>query len=321
MSVQHNDEKKTKRQLRNEELTEHKRRKSSYTEGLKNIYAITSPINLPLRIETNDNQSMSELVLDPVSGKNSVISFSTMKPIFMGICGGSGSGKTFISKWIKNHFSKTSIRICVLKEKNFLKQLELSKDVDREVCLKNYDFDSPDAIDWQLFEKAASILEQRQPFNTPIYDLFNNKRILKTHKLEPSDIIIVEGRLILNNEYLRDICTVKVFLDTDVDLMLSRRVFKGMARNLDLDFVIDRYLKYVKPNFENYIEPSKVFADLVVHNFGGLNFNIEQFENNYEILAILQDLLKFRLKDKNYEAFLVNEKMSLLARRINDEFD
>ena len=313
---------KVSKQYSDDELREYKKRKNSYTEGLKSIYAIASPQHIPLQKDDIDiEQSMSELVLDPSSTKNSVLSLTTMKPIFMGLCGGSGSGKTFISKWIKNHFSKTSIKICVLKEKNFLNNLDIGNQTNKESYLMNYDFDNPSAVDWELFEKAANTLEQRKPFNAPIYDLFNSKRILKTKKLEPCDIVIIEGRLIFNNEHLRNMCAVKIYLDTDVDIMLSRRVFKGLARDMDLDFIIDRYLNYVKPNYESFTEPCKVYADLVVHNFGGVNFSIEQFDNNYEILAILQDLLKFRLKDQNYEAYLVNEKMSMLAKKLNEEFD
>lgn len=293
-------DKKTKKQIMEDEIKERRQRKNSYQEELKSIYAITSPkeVNLKTIIKDND-QAIPELSLDNEQEKTVQSTSTNSKPIFMAICGGSGCGKTFISKWITKRFAKSSISVCILKEKNFLKNVEITNEEDRENYLKNYDFDNPNAVDWELFEKAAHILEQRKPFNTPIYDLFSNKRILKTKKLEPSDIVIVEGRLILNNEYLRNLCNVKVFLETDPDIMLSRRVFKGLARNLDLDSILDKYLKYVKPSYENYIEPSKVNADLVVHNFGGLNFSIEQFEKNYEIIAILQDLLKFRLNGKS----------------------
>lgn len=302
MSQNPDTNQKTKKQIMEEEIKERKQRKNSYQEELKTIYAITSPkeINLPIKKNDQDN-SIIDLDLDGEDAKQESASCRTTKPVFMAICGGSGSGKTFISKWIMRHFENTDISVCMLKEKNFLKNLEISENIDRESFLKSYDFDNPDAVDWELFEKAASTLEQRKPFNTPIYDLFSSKRILKTKKLESRDIVIVEGRLILHNKYLRDLCNVRVFLETDVDIMLSRRVFKGLARNLDLNFIIDGYLKYVKPNYETYIETSKVYADLVVHNFGGLNFSIEQFENNYEIIGILQDLLKFRLNGKNQD--------------------
>ena len=79
--------------------------------------------------------------------------------------------------------------------------------------------------------------------------------------------------------------------------MLSRWVFKGLARSWDLEEIINRYINFVKPSYIKYIEPSKEFADLVAPNFGGDQFDLSAFNNNYEILSIIKDLLQFRLKD------------------------
>lgn len=91
----------------------------------------------------------------------------------IGICGGPSSGKSFIAKWIKNQLLKSGISVCILKEKNFLKSVEIKNEEDREHYMKNYDFDNYYAIDWEFFENAVKKLENRQPFNTPIYDIFN----------------------------------------------------------------------------------------------------------------------------------------------------
>ena len=88
--------------------------------------------------------------------------------------------------------------------------------------------------------------------------------------------------------------------------MLSRRVFKSLARNHELNEIIERYVKFVKPSYEQWIEPCKVYADIVVNNFGGINFDIKSFGNNYEILKILQDLLKQRIQDTKKETEIKN---------------
>ncbi len=117
-----------------------------------------------------------------------------------------------------------------MKEKNFLKSVEIKNNEDREHYMKTYDFDNYYAIDWQFFEKAVNKLENGQPYNTPIYDIFNHKRLVKTKSQKPGDVIIIEGRIFWNNEVLKNKCAIKVFLDSDLDLMLSRRVIKGMLR-------------------------------------------------------------------------------------------
>jgi uridine kinase len=192
---------------------------------------------------------------------------------------------------------KSGVSVCVLKEKNFFKSVEIQNPQDREHYLKNYDFDNFWAIDWDFFETAVDSLKARKPFNTPIYDIFNSKRIVKTKNQKPSDLIIIEGRLFWNNEKLKNACNIKIFLDSDMDLMLSRRVIKGLIRKIPLEEIVEGYLKNVKPNHEKWVEPTKVFADLVIPNFGSDSLDLNQNDQKYEILQILFDLLEFRLKD------------------------
>ena len=286
-----------KKRLAEQENTMCHNRKQAYDTELQKVYESTSPMKTKLQ----PSFFAEELALKPLAHMDSVSTSNSVgklnKPIFMAICGGPGSGKTFICKWIKRHFAADDTSVCILKEKNFLMNVDVAEGEDASERLQAHDFDNPQAVDWSLFEKAAGRLADRKPFNTPIYDLCSNKRIIRTKRLDASDIVLIEGRLILQNEYLRSLCNVRVFLETDADVMLSRRVFKGLARNMDLNAILDKYLAHVKPNYEKYVEPSKACADLVVQNFGGCNFAIEQFEGNYEIISILQDLLTVRLSD------------------------
>jgi uridine kinase len=121
--------------------------------------------------------------------------------------------------------------------------------------LKKYDFDSPEAIDWDLFEMAIHSLINKKPFNTPIYDIHSEKRLTVTNKLSPKDMIVVEGRLFFNYATIRDKLDFKLFLDTDTDIILSRRVYKNIARGKPLADTIKRYETFVKPSYEKFIEP------------------------------------------------------------------
>lgn len=80
--------------------------------------------------------------------------------------------------------------------------------------------------------------------------------------------MIIEGRIFLNNPTIKDLCNMKIFLETDLDLMLSRIVIKGLARKLKLETIIERYLRFIKPSYERWIEPTKGTADMVIPNFG-----------------------------------------------------
>ena len=300
---------KTKREKIKEEMIERKRRKSSFKTELNNFDKKIEPVLGSLTRSLN-NFSGSELNLEPDSMNNSMATVKLGRPIVIGITGGSGSGKTLIAKIIKKHIKKLGIRCSRIKEKNFLRSVDIIDEIERVKFLKNYDFDSKSAVDWDLFQKCVEHLEQRKPFNTPIYDINSQKRILKTKKIKPADLIIVEGRLFFNDENLRKKCDVKIFMDTDSDIMLSRRVYHNIARKRNLKQIISRYNKFVKPAYEKLIEPNKSYADLVIPNFGGTRFNMENIDANSQIVKILLDLLKFRLKDTNIEAKRILDNMS-----------
>ena len=301
--------KKTKKEIMKEESIERKKRKSSFKIELLKQDKKFVPVMKSLTRSLN-NYTGSELKLEPDSMNNSMATVKLGRPIIIGITGGSGSGKTLISKIIKRHIKKLGIKCSRIKEKNFLRSVDIKDEEERIKFLKNYDFDSKSAVDWDLFYKCLQNLEERKPFNTPQYDIHIQKRILKTKKIKPADLIIVEGRLFFNDENLRKKCDVKIFMDTDSDIMLSRRVYHHIARKRNLKEIISRYNKFVKPAYEKLIEPNKCFADLVIPNFGGKRFNMKNIDSNSKIVKILLDLLKFRLKDTNIEAKRILDNMS-----------
>lgn len=157
----------------------------------------------------------------------------------------------------------------VLKEKNFLIPIKSEEQrKDPEELLLSHDFDNYEAIDWPLFEETVGKLLEGKSAETPIYDIFDNKRLLRTKQQTPGDLIIIEGRIFLNNLAITERCNMKIFLETDLDLMLSRIVIKGLARKLRLETIIERYMKFIKPSYEKWIEPTKGLVDMVIPNFG-----------------------------------------------------
>lgn len=165
---------------------------------------------------------------------------------------------------------------------------------------KQYDFDTPDAIDWDLLIKGVKSLKNGKPFNKPIYDEHSMIRTAYTEHIKPTNVIIVEGHLIFCNEELIKMFDLKVFIDTDDDVRLSRKVLK-IARKYPDDKVylsdfLHKYENFVKPNYEKYIEPTKKFADMILPNYG---FSIEDKLDidSMQIPAI--DLIIKRVIDHN----------------------
>mmetsp|Transcript_26717 Transcript_26717/g.23675 ORF Transcript_26717/g.23675 Transcript_26717/m.23675 type:complete len:145 (-) Transcript_26717:186-620(-) len=114
-----------------------------------------------------------------------------------------------------------------------------------------------------------ALLVSRKPFKTPIYDFKLHKRGVRTEELWPNPIIIVEGLLILHFEGIRKRCDLKLFLDTDDDVRLSRRILKDVARlGRNVNDVVDRYRKFVKPCHDRYVLPSRKYADMILPSFG-----------------------------------------------------
>lgn len=259
------------------------------------------------QVKDDNLELLDELSDFNLESVNNISVFSCHKnePIIIGICGGRSSGKSFISKKIKKELEELKLNISIINEKNFLK---LNK-MDREK-IEEDNFDDPNFIDWDNFEEVIKNLSERK--KVEIKGLENNIIV------EESDLIIINGRIFYNNEYIREMCSVKIFLQTDLDLLLSRHIFKKLQKGLILNNIIDNYLEIVKPSYEEWIIPTREFADLVISNFGkdieGRIFK-DSIKENFNIINILQDFLKFRLCDENYQTKLLDEKMSLLGKK------
>ncbi|MGT2932971.1 uridine kinase [Streptococcus catagoni] len=181
------------------------------------------------------------------------------KPIVIGVTGGSGGGKTSVSRAILDSFPNA--RIAMIEHDSYYKdQAHLSFE---ERVKTNYDH--PLAFDTDfMIEQLKELLDGR-PVDIPIYDYTMHTRSDKTFRQDPQDVIIVEGILVLEDERLRELMDIKLFVDTDDDIRIIRRIKRDMMeRGRSLDSIIEQYTTVVKPMYHQFIEPSKRYADIVV---------------------------------------------------------
>lgn len=187
------------------------------------------------------------------------------RPIIIGVTGGSGSGKTSVSRAILNHFPEHSIMM--LEHDSYYKD---QSHLEFEERLKT-NYDHPFAFDTDLLIEHLEVLLNYETIEKPVYDYVHHTRSEETVIQEPRDVIILEGILILEDERLRNMMDIKVYVDTDDDIRIIRRIKRDIEeRGRTLDSVIDQYLTVVKPMYHQFIEPTKRYADVVVPE-GGKN--------------------------------------------------
>ena len=184
--------------------------------------------------------------------------------IVIGIAGGSGSGKTTL---MKNLIARFRDDVTVLSHDNYYRPYEELSIEER----KKVNYDHPDAFDTEMMFEHLKMLKAGQAIDCPIYDYTTYSRSKETTRVEPRKVILVEGILIFENKALCSQMDIKIFVDTDADVRLIRRIKRDVAkRGRSLDSVLSQYLATVKPMHEQFVEPSKKNADLVVLE-GGKN--------------------------------------------------
>ena len=185
--------------------------------------------------------------------------------LVIGIAGGTGSGKTTLMKNLIQRFSGV---VTVLSHDNYYRRHDELTYEQR--CLINYD--EPAALETDLMARHLDALRHGNPIDCPVYDFTQHNRSNETVTIYPKNVIIVEGILIFENKELRDLMDIKIFVDTDADVRLCRRIKRDVnKRGRTLESVLEQYQTTVKPMHEKYVEPSKRFADMVVPE-GGKNW-------------------------------------------------
>ena len=184
--------------------------------------------------------------------------------LVIGIAGGTGSGKTTL---MNNLIQKFGDVVTVLSHDNYYRRHDEMSYEQR--CQLNYD--EPAALETELMAVHLDKLRHGESIECPVYDFTLHNRSDKTMRVVPKKVIIVEGILIFENKPLRDLMDIKIFVDTDADVRLCRRIKRDVnKRGRTLESVLNQYQQTVKPMHEQYVEPSKKFADIVIPE-GGKN--------------------------------------------------
>ena len=200
--------------------------------------------------------------------------------LVIGIAGGTGSGKTTLMKNLTEQFQDV---VTVLSHDNYYKRHDELTYEQR--CQLNYD--EPDALETDLMARHLDQLRQGHSIDCPIYDFTLHNRSDETVTVVPKKVIIVEGILIFENKALRDLMDIRIFVDTDADVRLCRRIKRDVnKRGRTLESVLSQYLQTVKPMHERYVEPSKNYADIGVpeggKNLGALDMITGRIQRHLE---------------------------------------
>ena len=193
--------------------------------------------------------------------------------LVIGIAGGSGSGKTTLMNNIVKRFADN---ITVLSHDSYYKRHDDMTYEER--CQLNYD--EPAALETELMVEHLDQLRSGQAIDCPVYDFTVHNRSDATTRIEPRKVIIVEGILIFQNKQLRDLMDIRIFVDTDADIRLCRRVKRDVnKRGRSLESVLTQYQETVKPMYEKYVEPSKKHAHILVPEGGKNAVALDLIEN------------------------------------------
>ena len=181
----------------------------------------------------------------------------------IGIAGGTGSGKTTVVKKIVQALPPHYVAVVPLD--SYYNDTSHMTDEER----RNINFDHPDAFDWKLLVKQIQQLRNGEAIEQPTYSYILSNRLPETVHVEPKPVIIIEGIMTLINKKLRDVMDLKIFVDTDSDERLIRNIQRDVVeRGRTVDMVINRYLDVLKPMHEQFIEPTKKYADLIIPQGG-----------------------------------------------------
>ena len=192
------------------------------------------------------------------------------KPYVIGIAGGTGSGKTTFSRELVA--SLMTNRIVYISHDSYYRDLSNLPFSERV----KVNFDHPDSLETDLLIKHLETLCRGEAVDVPVYDFVQHTRSQEVEHIEPKPVILVEGILIFAVKELRDLMDMKIFVDTDADIRFMRRLTRDIEeRGRSLKSVCDQYINVVRPMHEAFVEPSKVYADIIVprggHNFAALD--------------------------------------------------
>jgi uridine kinase len=182
------------------------------------------------------------------------------KPFIIGVAGGSGSGKSTVTKQIISTLNSHR-DISVLYQDNYYKDRSHLSEEER----KSVNFDHPNALDWDLMRVALKKLSNCESSQVPIYDFTNHTRKPESSTINPTRIIIIEGIFALYDDEIVEQMSLKIFVDTASDIRLIRRIKRDIIeRNRSLEDICQQYLNFVRPMYKQFVEPTKIKADVIL---------------------------------------------------------
>lgn len=198
--------------------------------------------------------------------------------LVIGIAGGSGSGKTTVVKAITKRLKDETV--VVIPQDSYYKDSSDLTDEEK----RNRNFDHPDSIDWELLNQQLAELKKGRSIEQPVYSYISCSRSkTETVKVDPADVIIIEGILVFTCKELREQMDIKLFVDADDDDRLMRVMARDITeRGKDVRWVIERYSKTVKPMYLQFIEPSKRYADVIIPQGGHNKVAVDMIANTIE---------------------------------------
>jgi len=221
-------------------------------------------MNSPARMsKTNDAAPLSSslpILRQTVWPGDQVVS-KKPRPFIIGVAGGTASGKTSVCKLILARLGDH--RVAIISQDCFYKNL--SDEEKQKAKDKEYNFDHPDSFDWAYMAVVLKDLQDGKPVKIPTYDFVTHSRTEDYTSICAVDIIIFEGILAFYDEVARDMMDLKLFVEADADTRLARRILRDIkSRGRDLEGVLTQYQRFVKPSFEQYISPTKKYADVII---------------------------------------------------------
>ena len=202
-----------------------------------------------------------------------------MKVTIIGIAGGSGSGKsTLVSKLQEAFGTEDVATLC--HDYYYKEHTDLSYEQRTQL-----NYDHPQAFDTDMMIEHIKMLKQGKEIERPVYSFVEHNRTSERVVVKPSNVVIIDGILIFENRELRDLMDIKVFVDTDADVRLARRILRDVCnRGRSMESVIEQYLSTVKPMHEEFVEPSKRYADVIIPEGGFNSVAVEMLIENIRSL-------------------------------------
>ena len=186
-----------------------------------------------------------------------------MKPLVIGVAGGTGSGKSTVARNVAAALGDASVAFIDM-DAYYVNHVQLDFEERRKV-----NWDHPNAFDWDLLVSQLAQLAGGAAIDKPVYDFVNHTRSAETVRIPPADVVVIDGTLLFVDARVRDLCNVKVFVDADADVRLIRRIRRDMAkRGRPLADILEQYLSTVQPMHLEFVEPSKRYADVIVPRGG-----------------------------------------------------